>query len=883
MNPHLFCSTPRYPHVLLTTFNLDLAFFERVVFNRLSAGGAELPVVVADRSQFDLALAALRAPLRGLGRSFQVIDPPLAGAFHPKTILRLGEAGGQALLGSGNLSRGGWGFNQEMGAAWRMGPGTDDQGAWIRPILRSARDWAAEELEREKLQRMLDLPWVRRAEAAQSAPVLWSLEGPLAPQVSDRWEGRRFNELWVLSGSSDVRGRMIEWATEAFGLEKIRIGMTPDRCSFDPEALEALDVDVEFVAVERPPLHAKLYWFRGPGGNAAIVGSPNCSAAGWLAPPSTGGNVECVLLFDEAPGDAFSDLLTPLASDPVALREVLPALEETESGETDEVEAEPAPCRIQSAAYDARSGIIEIRLDTDPDFLGNMLLVDQEGLELPLQVRDGSCHAQVPPGRFRKGESKLVRVEIVDGEGKRTPTPPRWVSDTRALQGAGEGRDVTKAAEDLRVAVDSGDSDALLEGLARINHLLFGKGSRVKDVLGSRGRKKGEGQQNEPVPQLAADELLRSLDEVRAEEGHGGRSWRSMGGSLSTHMILRLLFPEAPEEEGEEEPEDGATVHRQELDDEVKAHGEEDDTELERVTVEVTTEAPAEGEEDTRRESQAKKRKAQAKRHARIMDGISKKMRDREDLADWEAEQMVSAVSFFVASLQLGIEKGWVGSDQQKDYAFSVCEEILGTEQRPSLLHELRGKYARMGAGEDFDAIVGDGRLWAVLLLVAGQLEVDTPGEALDLLVLLKNLMAERLLIRFQVPAETARLFKPMNVEEARRRGFKRCLQASRSLLVLEEQLEELGTDLLEIQKAAPPSHRLGDLFWSTVVGWAVALEDGSPKKIHVHEEKIRDTKGIRPAGFFVNVTAACRDGMARDLEEAFEGVRAAIVGLLGS
>lgn len=113
-------------------------------------------------------------------------------------------------------------------------------------------------------------------------------------------------------------------------------GVTVESLSFDPKKLSKLPVDIRIIPVEGDMLHAKFYWFEGSQGDAAILGSANCSATAWLLAPQKGGNVETILCFDDATKDDFSEPLELLSGKTMAPDKALigPVISENEDEET---------------------------------------------------------------------------------------------------------------------------------------------------------------------------------------------------------------------------------------------------------------------------------------------------------------------------------------------------------------------------------------------------------------------------------------------------------------------------------------------------------------------------------------------------------------------
>ena len=160
MNPRAFCEERDFPHALALTYSFDPAFFDRVPIQALRSGGSRNVVVLADSRETERAMSALRGPVRYLGRSYLLAPVRTGGAFHPKLLLRLGQTGGLVAVGSGNLTHGGWGVNREVAAAWKIGPGLEDEGGWIPDLLRRARAWTDSPLAEPLSPAWRSWPWL---------------------------------------------------------------------------------------------------------------------------------------------------------------------------------------------------------------------------------------------------------------------------------------------------------------------------------------------------------------------------------------------------------------------------------------------------------------------------------------------------------------------------------------------------------------------------------------------------------------------------------------------------------------------------------------------------------------------------------------------------
>jgi len=97
---------------LFTTFSLSLSYFEAVVLDALVRRNVERKLILADVEGVRAALSEHGA--RHAGRSYQVEPVAVAnGCFHAKLTALTAPGEGHLVVGSGNLTVGGWGVNLE--------------------------------------------------------------------------------------------------------------------------------------------------------------------------------------------------------------------------------------------------------------------------------------------------------------------------------------------------------------------------------------------------------------------------------------------------------------------------------------------------------------------------------------------------------------------------------------------------------------------------------------------------------------------------------------------------------------------------------------------------------------------------------------------------
>lgn len=104
----------RADNCFVLTYNLDLPFFEYMLFEPLHNGGCRNVAVLCDPRQYQSALDDVPV-LTHLGQRYLCLPATVSkAAFHPKLLLLTSDEDGLLLLGSGNLSRSGLTHNREI-------------------------------------------------------------------------------------------------------------------------------------------------------------------------------------------------------------------------------------------------------------------------------------------------------------------------------------------------------------------------------------------------------------------------------------------------------------------------------------------------------------------------------------------------------------------------------------------------------------------------------------------------------------------------------------------------------------------------------------------------------------------------------------------------
>ncbi len=834
MNPRLFCRERGYQKALLLTYSFDPMFFESMVLPDLWAGGSGDVLVIGDRNQIDIAMQSTTEHLWHLGKRYLLAAAAHTGSFHPKILLRLGPKGGIIMVGSGNLTSAGWGGNREVATGWTLGPGLSDEGGWLTPFLENLRSWCSGELERAAVQRMLEVPWLRVAQEspAVSVPVLHTRATlALAPQLAERWSGRRFTELQMLTGSTDEGGAFLRWAHQTFGVERAVVGVSPSRASFRLDSL--LDLPLELRICPAPTnraLHAKFCWFDGPDGPAALAGSANCSAAAWLQPPHRGGNIESIAVYDSPDPEGFAEILGAFDEPSLSPAEVL-----VDRGPTPvAIELDVDPYRLAALQYDATRERLLARLEPSPPTRADvaLLLADAESSMLPTEGAEPGAWecalSAVPASGCTFG---AVRVRT---NGSSFTTKARWIDDVVSLHHASTSARLLEPFRALEYSTTSAEQRQALETLAELAHALLEDRATFGDPpTAVRRRHDSEDPTAEPAPPVNPQDLVCQLsDSARTTSDE----FAAHPQAFSIRGILSLLFDD---ESGEQTPEP------------TQADNAIDDTE------ELPQPAPRDQPSTDARVVEDKFRRRLAALLTEVLDRVA----EPGFAADCSARQLVEVAAFPLAVALRGRAAGWATEEDAEGWSSRVCSVLLRgrSSNTGGLLHTVAARYSADGKDDAFRELVGDGTLWVALVAALGKCQWHGVGAFIDKAVALREVFTSSYLTAGAQAARVRRLLGRIRIDEAQT-YFRNVAPEVTTLLDQADQLlREMWVQELRDQVERNVPHRLGDLLWRENVGWAVCLED-LPRGVHGRfQVRLRGIANKVAPGFYVNVTDLAR------------------------
>lgn len=804
-----FCQEPGYPIAIFLTYSFDPLFFERVPLDDLSVGGTRRILILADASEIMEAMKRCIGQVFHLGRKYTLAEAKASNLFHPKMIIRLSPEGGRLWMGSGNLTYTGWGGNHELATAWSIGPGTDDAGGWLVEILRSVATLTSSEAFLAQIETVRSsIPWLgESADNAAQGPVLLGMPNhSLASQLARRWEGRRFTSLKIYTGSTDVDGAFLLWAHKTFGVTKATVCLTPSFASFEVKRLAKIPIEVQFV--ERDPkrrVHAKFYWFSGPNGHAAIMGSANCSAAAWLANHDNG-NVELITIYDTAEPADFAPILSDFNEDLLLPEDFLVAPVELMEQPGNE---SAGPCyRITSIRLRALGRTIEALVEPEPGHEATLIIgTKQHTLRVPMKLSGARLVGRLSEEISLGVEPIFATMEILSGSGL-VVTPPRWIDNERAIENAARDRHVDPNYEVFAGRGFGGANEQrIIQAIYAVSSSLlnFETPDLSSFPTAHRGQNKSE-TADEP-----SDEQLRPVDPSTLtyrlnEQGRKtGAFTPDQAGAhgVSLQGIMRMLFAT------EDEPEIDLSQERWSADEPEK----------------YTLEDEPGGYRGNPPQESAPKRDAEAL--ASLLKQIDLFLSElaKPSFADGcPASTLAQALVFPILLGIKGSEEGWLPDDVLASIACRVVQVMFlkryGRDKPRGLFRQVQTRYVAAGMRVEFLKAIGDGALYTVLLGALTKPEAHSIASLVQQADAILHVMSCPELLALSNPDQRTALAKNVIIPDANFAIGERAEGLAVAMKKLTTCLEAWDRDNPG-QAHRNTLHRAGSVLWSEH-GWEV-------------------------------------------------------------
>ena len=701
-------------NAIILTHNVDFVFVQTIVIPTLRKCGSPSLTVFADADCAAQAYGYQARVLVDLGRRYRVVPVAMRPGyrFHPKALLLSGPESATLLVGSGNLTFGGW---RESGEIWfRYDSGEDGTAALaaFRSYLQQVVGTCAGP---ETLMAEIDEAFDRGTRAwavnMEEPDVLVGRVGrgkPMLEKMVALFGDSEVEELYVCAPYFDEGAAALRSLHERLGSPATTVLVQSERTNLRRAAVRALDPSVEVKAAtyrhiegtdadgeERTRealLHAKFYAVRRAEGVTVVAGSANCSRAA-LTVRGSAGNAE---LMAQA-------TMTAAEFEAAFLRELVVQEEEPVlGGEADEDDVLPRVggyIRVRAARMEGR--VLRVAFESDgktspshAEIDGRMIrTVDVEGEWVRCELR-GSAGMVVLVGRSGDWEIR---------------SQPHWIDDEQALRTSARGRSLAEVIQ-TRVRGAGWGIGAWSDVLSELSkHLQYmPKRSAVGPMGGGRcGDQVGNGVEFEWEDVFSDGYGLPTKASIIQRLGVGLEE--QIGGLRS--MLLRWYGIARPDEEGE----------RSDGDDESDGPegGPVDDggDGVDRVS-KVPKATPA-GLRTAASEREKKRARGLARR-------IAVRLAEADYLRERAPEVLAADLRIAAVLLRVGLAEGWLTEEEFVDGTMEIWLPLFFSAEGGESRGWLEQRHLTAPDGNEFAKAMGSAELaaalgcWAVAIPLKG-------------------------------------------------------------------------------------------------------------------------------------------------------------------
>jgi hypothetical protein len=444
-------STKDVTNAVILTHNIDFVFVQSVVIPALRKCGSPTLTVFADANCAADTYQYQARVLASLGLRYRVVPVAMESGFrfHPKAVLLSGPQAATLLVGSGNLTFGGWGENGEV---WCQYDSKADEIGVFGDFYSYMREVVALCAEpREAITAEVDeafdpntRAWAGEMSSAQRLLGRAGHGASMLERMKSVAAGRGSERLYVCAPYFDQNAEALQAMSRELGAESTTVLVQSQRTNLPAAAAANLgrNFDLREATFEHMEkvgaggdertrevlLHAKFYGVQQDDQVTVFTGSANCSQAA-LTIPGSAGNAELMTHVTMPVKEfqrRFLDELVVTGQDP----------------ELSSTETEPTPVfdsqgyiRVHAARMEFRHIRVAFQSDSDTTVIGALL---DDDLVEPIEKGDGWA-------TFRT--SLQPRVLLLVGKHLDTElrSLPHWIDNEDALRASARGRSLANS------------------------------------------------------------------------------------------------------------------------------------------------------------------------------------------------------------------------------------------------------------------------------------------------------------------------------------------------------------------------------------------------------------------------------------------------------
>jgi hypothetical protein len=319
-------------HIIVLTHDVDFLFVEHLLLDVLHKCGTPRLTVYADAGRAAESYALQSSMVTQLGRRYRVVPVPMPPGFrfHPKAVLLSGRREGTLLVGSGNLTYGGWRENAEIWTDYKTGEGLQEFSAFRDYLRQIVNRLSLSQNLRDEIDEAFDggtRDWATQLPTASGLLTRCGREESLLDQMKMILGPQPVDRLTVCAPYFDPEGEALRLLAAACDAQETLVLSDRSGTNLTSAAAcrQAPSVKLHGASgrprdggtQHRPFLHAKFYAFRRADDVVLISGSANCSRAA-LAIAGLSGNAELVSVRRMSVAEFDESVVRSIEVDPTA-------------------------------------------------------------------------------------------------------------------------------------------------------------------------------------------------------------------------------------------------------------------------------------------------------------------------------------------------------------------------------------------------------------------------------------------------------------------------------------------------------------------------------------------------------------------------------------
>lgn len=302
-----------YDLVLLTTYNIDIDYFDRRIKSVFLGNGIRNICLFVDMKKLNQEIQNGR--YSDLGQQYSVYPINITGAFHPKLILLLGKDKAKLFVSSANLTVSGYRYNNEIFNCYNYTSENHENSKLINDTVRMFIDlqdcsvrFIGVEKSKHEIKDVFVYNYLRtyridEEKTNQNCIFIHNLKEPIIDQIKENINSK-ISRIRISSPFFDNDLRAVKSISEHFDCNNIEVFIQNKLNRFPIElnkkhkvvSQSKIRVFDELTDGDNNFYHGKVIELLGEKKSYILFGSPNCTSNALLKTYETGGNIEASIL-----------------------------------------------------------------------------------------------------------------------------------------------------------------------------------------------------------------------------------------------------------------------------------------------------------------------------------------------------------------------------------------------------------------------------------------------------------------------------------------------------------------------------------------------------------------------------------------------------------